>query len=159
MYLRRRQSPPVPAQSAQRTRASSPKKARSPSASNASSKASVPSSASTSSTSGPGISAEELTRLFEPFHQLESTPVRGKGQGTGLGLAITQPPHPHARRRHASFNRSPASRLHLHPLDPRRAHPRRAPRRAAAPAQSDKPTVLVIDDDSRHPRPRPPPLR
>jgi len=39
---------------------------------------------------GPGISAGELTRLFEPFHQLESTPIRGKGQGTGLGLAITQ---------------------------------------------------------------------
>jgi len=40
--------------------------------------------------SGAGIGAEELTRLFEPFHQLESTPVRGKGQGTGLGLAITR---------------------------------------------------------------------
>lgn len=40
--------------------------------------------------SGPGIPAPELTRLFEPFHQLESTPIRGKKQGTGLGLAITR---------------------------------------------------------------------
>jgi len=42
------------------------------------------------SDSGPGIPQAELALLFEPFHQLESTPVRGKGQGTGLGLAITR---------------------------------------------------------------------
>jgi signal transduction histidine kinase/DNA-binding response OmpR family regulator len=40
--------------------------------------------------SGPGIGTDELSRLFEPFHQLISTPIRGKGQGTGLGLAITR---------------------------------------------------------------------
>lgn len=39
---------------------------------------------------GPGIAPAELRQLFEPFHQLESTPIRGKGQGTGLGLAITR---------------------------------------------------------------------
>jgi signal transduction histidine kinase/CheY-like chemotaxis protein len=37
--------------------------------------------------SGIGISAEQLSHLFEPFHQAESTTSRRFG-GTGLGLAI-----------------------------------------------------------------------
>lgn len=35
---------------------------------------------------GPGLSAEEATRVFEPFAQ----GAAGKGQGTGLGLAISR---------------------------------------------------------------------
>lgn len=42
------------------------------------------------SDTGPGIAPGEMTRLFEPFHQVDSSPVRTKGQGTGLGLAITR---------------------------------------------------------------------
>jgi len=42
------------------------------------------------SDTGPGIQPNELSLLFEPFHQLESSTVRSKGQGTGLGLAITR---------------------------------------------------------------------
>jgi signal transduction histidine kinase/DNA-binding response OmpR family regulator len=95
---------------------------------------------------GPGISAEELARLFEPFHQLESTPVRGKGQGTGLGLAIT-------RRltrmlggdTYVQSEPGAGSTFTLsipEEFTPGALH-------AAAPLrQSDKPTVLVIDDDT-----------
>jgi signal transduction histidine kinase/CheY-like chemotaxis protein len=96
--------------------------------------------------SGPGISAEELSRLFEPFHQLESTPVRGKGQGTGLGLAITRrltrmlggdtlvQSEPGAG---STFTLSLPEEF-----TPGALH-------AAPPLyQSDKPTVLVIDDDT-----------
>jgi len=38
---------------------------------------------------GKGMSAEEVTRLFQRFYQADSTTTREKG-GTGLGLAITQ---------------------------------------------------------------------
>jgi signal transduction histidine kinase len=38
---------------------------------------------------GPGIPAEELERVFEPFHRLESSRNRASG-GTGLGLTIAR---------------------------------------------------------------------
>ncbi len=38
---------------------------------------------------GPGIPAEELERVFEPFHRLESSRNRSSG-GTGLGLTIAR---------------------------------------------------------------------
>ena len=37
--------------------------------------------------SGVGIPAEGLGEIFEPFHQLDSSPTRQHG-GTGLGLAL-----------------------------------------------------------------------
>jgi signal transduction histidine kinase len=38
---------------------------------------------------GPGIPAEEQTRIFEHFHQVDSSLTKAKG-GTGLGLAIAK---------------------------------------------------------------------
>ena len=38
---------------------------------------------------GPGIPPEERTRIFEQFHQVDSSNTKAKG-GTGLGLAITK---------------------------------------------------------------------
>jgi signal transduction histidine kinase len=38
---------------------------------------------------GPGIPAEETTRIFEQFHQVDSSDTKAKG-GTGLGLAIAK---------------------------------------------------------------------
>ncbi|HEU0120773.1 MAG TPA: response regulator [Bryobacteraceae bacterium] len=96
--------------------------------------------------SGPGIPAEEQELLFEPFHQLESTPVRGKGQGTGLGLAITRrltrmlggDTYVQSEMGLGStFTLSLPEELTLGALH------------AAPPlGPSDKPTVLVIDDDT-----------
>ena len=38
---------------------------------------------------GPGIPGEEQIRIFEQFHQVDSSNTKAKG-GTGLGLAITK---------------------------------------------------------------------
>jgi signal transduction histidine kinase len=38
---------------------------------------------------GPGIPAQELERVFEPFYRLESSRNRDGG-GTGLGLSIAR---------------------------------------------------------------------
>jgi signal transduction histidine kinase len=38
---------------------------------------------------GPGIPEQERTRIFEQFHQVDSSSTKAKG-GTGLGLAIAK---------------------------------------------------------------------
>jgi signal transduction histidine kinase len=38
---------------------------------------------------GPGIASEEQARIFEQFHQVDSSNTKAKG-GTGLGLAIAK---------------------------------------------------------------------
>ena len=38
---------------------------------------------------GPGIPAEHQARIFEQFHQVDSSNTKAKG-GTGLGLAIAR---------------------------------------------------------------------
>ena len=41
------------------------------------------------SDTGPGIPPEERDRIFEKFHQIDSSITKAKG-GTGLGLAIAK---------------------------------------------------------------------
>lgn len=40
------------------------------------------------SDTGPGIPPDELHRVFDKFHQVQATSLRGKTPGSGLGLAI-----------------------------------------------------------------------
>lgn len=96
--------------------------------------------------SGPGIGPDELPLLFEPFHQLESTPVRGKGQGTGLGLAITR----RLTRMLGgdTFVQSEPGQGSTFTLSIPEEFTVGALHTAPPLRQSDKPTVLVIDDDS-----------
>jgi signal transduction histidine kinase len=40
--------------------------------------------------SGPGIPAEDLSRIFERFYQVDRARPGGGGRGVGLGLAISR---------------------------------------------------------------------
>jgi signal transduction histidine kinase len=42
------------------------------------------------SDTGPGISEEEHSHIFEPFWQAEDYQVRREGRGVGLGLSIAR---------------------------------------------------------------------
>ena len=75
---------------------------------------------------GPGIPAEEQTRIFEQFHQVDNSNTKAKG-GTGLGLAIAkQIVEMHGGRIWVEFDAG--QRRHLPDGAP---HPRRS-RKAAA---------------------------
>jgi signal transduction histidine kinase len=70
--------------------------------------------------SGPGIPAEELSRIFERFYQVDKARRGGGGRGTGLGLAISrQIVHAHGGRLTALSADGQGSRFTVHlPLDP-----------------------------------------
>lgn len=76
---------------------------------------------------GAGIAAEDLSRLFEPYHTT-------KPQGSGLGLLIVQriiQDHGGAIEVHSQLNRGTKITLRL-PLDRRRIRLLKAPRKSAA---------------------------
>ncbi|MBI2939903.1 MAG: hybrid sensor histidine kinase/response regulator [Chloroflexi bacterium] len=107
---------------------------------------------------GVGIRPEDLGKLFEPFHQLESSPTRGRG-GTGLGLAICRRfVELHGGRIWASSEGIPGQgsifgfALPLQPesepaVDARGAPPGQAYRRWELPSAPPAPTVVLLDDD------------
>jgi hypothetical protein len=95
---------------------------------------------------GPGIGPEEIARLFEPFHQLESTPVRGKGQGTGLGLAITR--RLTRMLGGETFVQSEPGAGSTFTLSVPEEFTPGALHAALPLGPNEKPTVLVIDDDA-----------
>jgi len=69
---------------------------------------------------GPGIPAEELSRIFERFYQIDRARRGGEGRGTGLGLAISrQIVHAHSGRLTALSAPGQGSRFTVQlPLDP-----------------------------------------
>ena len=70
--------------------------------------------------SGPGIPAEELSRIFERFYRVDKARRGGEGRGTGLGLAISrQIVHAHGGRLTALSAAGQGSRFTVQlPLDP-----------------------------------------
>ena len=104
---------------------------------------------------GVGIRPDDLAKLFEPFHQLESSPTRGRG-GTGLGLAISKRfVELHGGRIWAKsegiVGRGSTFGFAL-PLEPEDDLPSTVAAadlspRWGLPTQPPTPTVVVLDDD------------
>ena len=104
---------------------------------------------------GVGIKPGDLPKLFEPFHQLEGSPTRGRG-GTGLGLAISK----RFVKLHGGeiwaesegvAGKGSTFRFSL-PVDPDEGVswyglPHDRERRWRLPSAPPDPTVVVLDDD------------
>ena len=102
---------------------------------------------------GVGIRPEELGKLFEPFHQLASSPTRGPG-GTGLGLAISRRfIELHGGRIWVTSKGIPGKgttfgfALPIQPEPPTSIPSDREDRRWQLPSAPPAPTVVVLDDD------------
>jgi CheY-like chemotaxis protein len=99
---------------------------------------------------GIGMSAEAITRLFQPFVQADGSTTRRFG-GTGLGLAIAKLLCDEMKGEVRVKSRLGAG-LGLHRHDPARAgaSPRReaAPERGERPGRARPPHVLVVEDNA-----------
>jgi PAS domain S-box-containing protein len=93
---------------------------------------------------GPGISAEVMDRMFEPFFSTKET-----GRGTGMGLAIVHGiVHEHGGHILAESSSAGARFRLLFPAAAGEQASEMAPRRrAAAPASPLKGRVLLVDDE------------
>jgi signal transduction histidine kinase/DNA-binding response OmpR family regulator len=88
---------------------------------------------------GPGISQEDQTKLFQPFSQVDDSPTRKTG-GTGLGLSISQQLiHLHGGRIGVHSEPGKGSTFYF-------TLPIQRPKAEAQKVRSGKP-LLAIDDD------------
>lgn len=103
---------------------------------------------------GIGIEEQDLTRLFQPFVQLDSSLAR-EVTGTGLGLAlVTQMVHLHGGSITVDSKPGTGSRFHLTlPWEPALAKNAEwrlkstGKFRAVHPDRKDRPLILLIEDD------------
>lgn len=103
---------------------------------------------------GVGIRPEDLSTLFEPFHQLDLSPTRSRG-GTGLGLAISKRfVELHGGRIWATSEGVPGKGSVFSfalPIQIDQSPARHFGGRSEAPHQvraaASAPTVVVLDDD------------
>jgi nitrogen-specific signal transduction histidine kinase/CheY-like chemotaxis protein len=98
------------------------------------------------SDTGPGISREDMAKLFEPFSQVDASPTRKVG-GSGLGLSICRNlVDLHRGRIWAESEGLPGEGATFYfSLPVYRPEPERAP--LPAEVTDGSPTILVVDDD------------
>ena len=90
--------------------------------------------------SGPGVPADALPRLFEPFFSLKTT-------GTGLGLAIVKRTvEAHGGRVEARTAAGGGLLLRVE-LPPPRPAQRARPERRGGASGAMRPSILVVDDE------------